>query len=224
MASRLSLGLLCSALVLVSVSCGGGGSGAKLRVLQASPSQSNVDVLVDGKSAATDVGYGAATTYISESSGSHHLQIEPTGSSTPFIDETISLDSSSQTTFIVANITPNVVALPFTDQSTAPTSGNIAIRVINAAPSLATVDVYVVPTGADISSIAPTVSGLAFEGATTYQSLVAATYQVYFTIPGTKFVLVNTGAINLSSGQVRTVVGLEASGGGYTSLTLADLG
>ncbi len=213
-------------LSIVSSGCGGGSSSSssttQLRVVQASPSQADVNVLVDGNSVAT-VSYGAASNLIAVNSGSRHVQIEPSGSGTAFIDTNITFNSGDSKTLIVANTSPNVSALTFTNQNTAPTTGDFAIRTINASPTMGAVDVYVVTAGTDINTVTPSTSGLAFGSATSYQSLAAGNYQVFLTLPGSKFVLVNTGTISLISGQVRTVVALNTAGSGFTALALADL-
>jgi hypothetical protein len=81
----------------------------------------------------------------------------------------------------------------------------------------------VVTAGTDISTVTPNFSSLAFPAASTYLALNAGTYEVYFTIPGSKFPYIDSGPISLASGQVRTVVGLDGATGGFTSVTLADL-
>ena len=65
-------------------------------------------------------------------------------------------------------------------------------------------------------------SGLVFEAGSAYQSLGAGTYEVFWTLPGQKFALIDSGAIQLSAGQVRTVVSLNSTAGGFTSTVLND--
>jgi trimeric autotransporter adhesin len=221
------VGVSLLALILISAGCGGGSNQAELRVVQASPDESSVNVLVDGTSVAS-VDYGAASSYLNVNSGTRHIQIEPTTSSTPIVDQNVSFASSAHMTMVVANLSPNIAGVVFTDNQTAPPSGDAQVRVINASPSLGTVDVYIVASGTGISNVTPTLPSLAFEGGSQYTSLAAATttgtdYQIYFTIPNTKFVEATTGAISLMPGQNRTIVALTATGGGITTLTLADL-
>ena len=109
------------------------------------------------------------------------------------------------------------------DDNSAPTSGNMKLRIINASPGLGTADVYIVAPGTDLTTVSPTVSGLAFEVASTYQSLPAGSYEIFFTLPGQKFTYIDSGALSFSAGQVRTVLGLNGASGGFTSAVLADV-
>ena len=79
-----------------------------------------------------------------------------------------------------------------------------------------------VSAGTDINTVNPTVSSLAFGSLSSYLSVAAGTYQVEFTLPGQKYPYIDTGVLSLSSGQIRTVVGMNTSSG-YTAAILADL-
>jgi hypothetical protein len=94
--------------------------------------------------------------------------------------------------------------------------------VINASPTLGSADVYIVTSGTSIAGMTPTVSNLAYQAASGYQSLAAGSYQVVFTPPGQQLPVVTTNAQSFASGQVRTVVALDAQGGGFTTAVLSD--
>jgi hypothetical protein len=210
--------------VPISVFCvflfatGCGSSTAHVRILNAIPIQSNIDMLIDTKDVASAIPYGSASAYISESSGSRHLQIEPTGVSTPFVDQNISLSSGSYNTVLdTAN-----GATVFTDSHSTPSSGNVSIRVINASSTLGPTDVYVVTSGNGLGTT-PTFSNVGVPTASGYTTVAAGSYIIYFTQPGTTNVLLSTGTLTLSSGQVRTVAGIDGQTGGVTTTVLADL-
>src|SRR5215831_4753543 len=154
---------------------GCGSSSAHVRVLNAIPIQSSIDMLIDGKNIASSIPYGAASGYSTVSSGSRHLQIEPTGS-TPFVDQTISVASGSSNTILAMASGATVL----TDDNSAPASGDVKIRVINASSNLGPTDVYITTAGTGLSAT-PTSSSLAVSGASTYDSVAAGSYQVYFT-------------------------------------------
>lgn len=215
------IGLVSLAVILLSVGCGS--SGTKFRVMNAVIDESSVDVLLDGTKVATEA-YGVAPTYISVSSGSRHLQIEPTGSSTPFIDQTLSLSSGNNYTVVAVNFSSSHQALVLSDQNSAPASGDIAIRVVNASPSLGAADAYIVASGTGPTGT-PAISDLGVDGVSNYQTLAAGSYDVLFTVPpgGQPFVQIDSGPLSLTAGQVRTVVGLNGQAGGFTDTILADL-
>lgn len=197
---------------------GCGSSSAHVRVLNAIPIQSNIDMLVDTRDVAAAIPYGSASGYITVGSGSRHLQIEATGSSTPFLDQNISVSSGSYDTILDTGTGATV----FTDNHSAPSSSNVSIRVINASTVLGAADVYVVLSGNAMGST-PTFSNIAVSSASAYTSVAGGSYIIYFTTPGTTNVLLSTGTLTLSSGQVRTVVAMDGQTGGDTTNMLADL-
>ena len=220
-----TFGVVClCGLALLAVGCGGGSSGnAELRVLNASPNEGAVNVLVDSNTVASSIGYATATDYISLKTGSRHLQIESISSTTAAIDTTLSLAGSSQTTVIAANYASNIAPIILTDSITAPTSGDAQIRVVNASPSMGSVDIYIVAPGTDLTTTTPVAQSVAFESATGYTNELAGNWEIFFTAPGTTFDVLDTGPISFSAGQNRTVVSLNGPAGGYSFITLADL-
>lgn len=216
-----NLGWLCLGLLCFSFGCGS--DNAKVRVMQASPAESTIDALIDGKTVASNIAYGTASPYVSVSSGSRHLQIEPSGSSTFIIDESISLSSGTNSTVVVSNLASNLTALALSDEKSAPGSGNFKLRLVNVAPTMGPADVFVVAPGTDLTSVSPNVSNLATESASGYLELTAGTYEIFFTVPGSVSSFIDTGSITFSTGQVRTVVALNGLSGGFTFSTLSDL-
>ena len=218
MAAALVLGL-----VLVNAGCGSSNSNAQLRVMNASPGESSVNVTLNSTSITTGLGYGTATGYTGVSAGSPTLDFVPDGGTTTLISEAISLSSGSTYTVLADNYSTDIGLTMFTDNNTAPSAGNFNLRLINASPGLGTADVYVVSPGTNLDTVTPSVTGLAFAGASSYISLVAGNYEVYFTLTGQKLIYIDSGPQSWSAGQVRTVVGLNGESSGYTSTVLDDL-
>jgi len=195
---------------------GCGSSSAHVRILNAIPIQSNIDMLIDTKDVAAAIPYGSVSGYITVSSGSRHLQVEATGSSTPFVDQNISVSSGSYDTILDTGTGATV----FTDNHSAPSSSNVSIRVINASANLGTADVYIVSSGSSIGST-PTFPGVAVNSASGYTLVAAGSYVIYFVVNGNQ--VLNSGTLSLTSGQVRTVVAMDGQSGGDTTTVLADL-
>jgi Domain of unknown function (DUF4397) len=99
---------------------GCGSSKATLRVLNATPNESQIDVSLDSTSFATSVSYGTATGYSSVTSGSRDLEIYPSGVTTAYINTTIDLSSGSTYTVMSANVLSNASALLLTDDNSTP--------------------------------------------------------------------------------------------------------
>lgn len=195
----------------------------KLRVMHASPDEGELNVVVDSKTESSSLAYGNATSYFSVGAGSRQLQLEPVGSTSPALQQTLTLAGNSSTTVIATNFASNLNGVVLTDDNSAPASGNIKLRFVNAAPALGPTDVYVVAPGTDITTVTPTVSNLGFESSSNYQILSAGSYEVFFTPAGSNFSVIDTGSIALTAGQIRTIVALDNTSGGFTSSTLQDL-
>jgi Domain of unknown function (DUF4397) len=205
--------------LLLATGCGSSSSNANVRLVNALPTQSGLDMLIDSSSTATSLGYGAASAYTSVPSGSRHLQVEASGTSNFVVDQTASFGANTYDTALVTNGGTTVL----TDSHTAPNSSNISIRVLNASSILGTVDVYVVSSGTSIASVNPTFSSLSFPTASGYASLTPGSYQVIFTPAGQKFAELSSSSLSFSSGQVRTVLGLDIfGGGGVTTSVVSD--
>jgi hypothetical protein len=79
-----------------------------------------------------------------------------------------------------------------------------------------------VQAGTGIGGVQPVVAGLAFDKDTGYKLTAAGNYQVFMTTPGTTSALLNTGPLNLTSGQDQTVIALDDPSGGFTFALLTD--
>jgi len=197
---------------------------ANVRVVHASPDAPNVDVLVDGTVVLTNVAYEAASGYLAVPAGTRNLQVRATGTTTTVIDADVAVAGGSYYTVMATGPLATIQPLVLTDDLTNPAAGNVKVQLVHAAPSAPTVDIYVTAPGADISMMAPTLTGVPFRGYSTYLEVPAGSYQVRITPTGTKTVALDTGALALSAGQIRTGVALDAAGGGapFGAIVLAD--
>jgi hypothetical protein len=209
------------ALASFTIGCGSS-SNAKIRLVNATPDENSLDLLVDTKNVASGVGYGAASAYASVSSGTRHLQVEPSGTTDVLIDTSSSIGSGSNLTLVSLNFSFNISSVLLTDDNSAPTSGNFKLRIFNASPGMGAQDVYVVTFGTDINSVDPTFSSLGFGSAAAYGTLTAGDYEVFFTAPGQKFINLDSGKLTFSAGQVRTLLALNNPAGAFVSALLTD--
>jgi len=194
-----------------------------LRFLQGSPDAPQVNLLVDGKSVATNIGYINATGYVSVKSGSRHVQAVPVSGASAVLDTNITITASGNQTLIVSGPAASIHSVLLTDGGTTATTGDAHVRVVNASSGMGTADVYIVPSGTSIARIAPTVANLAFNSDTGYQLVPVGAYEVFMTAPPTKNSFLSTGPINLPASANQTVVGLDdPSGSGFTFTVLTD--
>jgi len=209
-------------LALLTVGCGSGGS-SKIRFVNTSPNSTALNVLIDGKNVTNALGFGQPSVYNSASSGSRHIQFEPVGTTTNVIDQNVSIASGSHVTFVAENFLTNITGVAYVDNQTVPTTGNFQVRVINAAASVTGVDIYVVPSGTNITSVSATASNVPLGNATSYLNLAAGVYDIYFTQPNFKNNIYIFSSITFGSLQNRTIVGFSSPNGGFSAITLADL-
>jgi len=221
---RLGAAVILLGAAFLTVGCSS--SSGRFRYVQtATAVPTNVDLQVDGKSIQTAIGFGQSATYRSTSSGTHKFDFFPAGTTTnPYASASVSV--GAYTTVFTAGAfngsIPDVVT--FTDDNTTPTTGNSRVRILHMSPTVGSVDIYVVPTGNDISGLNPQISGLTYKNPSNYLQLSANGYDVVVTVTGTQVILIRD-SYTLTSEQVRTVVILDnANGGGpYQQILLNDL-
>jgi hypothetical protein len=199
-------------------------STANVRVMHASPDAPNVDVLVDNVVVLTNVPFEAVSGYLSVPAGSHNVKVNATGTSTTVIDADVSLTAGTNYTVMATGLLASIEPLVLTDDLANPAAGNAKVRLVHAAPSAPTVDIYVTAPGADISMLAPTLSDVPFRGYSDYLEVPAGDYQVRVAVAGTKTVALDSGTLSLAAGEIRTGVALDAAGGGtpFGASVLAD--
>jgi hypothetical protein len=218
---------------------------AKVRFVHASPDALNLDVAVDGKTVVTDLAFGGlspASDYLTVTAGNRRVEFRSTGTTTDLINSTVDFGSQREYTLLAVGLMnpppppppPSMIAaLLKTDDNSPPQSGNIKLRVIHAAPDptdsngAVHVDVYIVAPLTDITNATPTIASLAYQQASDYQNLAAATYEVIVTESTdlTKKRLIDQ-TYDFTAGQIRTFVTLDVPGGGAISpvpLKLSDL-
>ncbi len=197
---------------------------AQLRVVHASPDAPSVDVYVDGDPVLTNVPYQASSAYLEVPAGARRIQVNAAGTSTTVIDVTPTFAEGSASTVIATGLVASIAPLLLTDNLANPASGNVKVRLVHGAPSAPVVDIYVTAPGADLATSTPALSDVPFEAASPYLEVPAGTYQVRITPANTTTVAIDTGAITLSSGQIRTGVAVDAPGGGapFSAILLED--
>ncbi len=197
---------------------------ARVRVVHASPDAPNVDVLLDDAKVLSDVPYLASSAYLETSAGDHNLKVNAAGTATTAIDADVTLADGTYYTVIASDLVAQITPIVLRDDNTAPAAGNARVRAIHGAPSAPAVDVYVTAPGADLETATPVLTNVAFGDVADYLEVPAGEYQVRVTPAGTKTVAIDSGALTLESGQVRTAIAVDAAGGGapFDLLVLAD--
>ncbi len=198
---------------------------ARVRVVHASPDAPNVDVLLDDAEVLADVPYLAASDYLEVPAGEHNVKVNAAGTSTSVIDADVDLTDGTDYTVIASGLVASIAPIVLEDDNSAPGSGNARVRAIHGAPSAPAVDIYVTAPGADLEAETPALSAMEFGDVADYIEAPAGDYQVRVTPAGTKTVVIDSGTLSLASGQVRTAIAVDATGGGapFSLLLLEDL-
>ncbi len=234
----LPLTLALVVLIFFSASCGSGNN-TQIRVFNAIPNaQAPLDVDLNGNKIITALPFQSISpstnppaTYTSVPSGTDTITAFVTGTTTPPVNNgTTSFSSSTQYTVVLqGSVASNSPPAVLTDNNTAPTSGTLEYRIINASPSApgGSVDVYIFQTGNQLPS-QPQISGLTlgqgiyipslpFSSSTGYTVVVTPHQQ---TIP---FVNQN---YTPATGSITTLVLVDVANGGSLSpipISLTDV-
>jgi len=214
------------ATTLLTAGCGS--SSTRIRYVNAIPGAGNVDFWLDSTEVQTSSSYANAAKYQGISSGSHTVEVRTAGTATDLINTNVTLQGGKDYTFLAEKVQGNDAPVLLTDDNTAPASGDIKIRGINASPTCP-VDIYVVPHGTSISGFRPTWPNIMQPNATSnpiYLSISAGTYDIIGTFPATQFPIAEELNLTIAEGQIRSFVFLDAPTGGppcSATLVLADL-
>lgn len=198
---------------------------ARIRVVHGSADAPAVDVLVDDTEVLDAVTFGNASDYLELLGGNYNIDVAADDSGAVVIDANLDLTSRSDYTVIALNTLAQIEALVLEDDNSAPAAGNIKLRLVHAAVNAGLVDIYITAPGADISALEPNISDFAFKDDSGYLEVAAGDYQVRITLADTKTVAIDTGALSLAAGVVRTAIALDPApaSADFTALLLADL-
>jgi Domain of unknown function (DUF4397) len=233
--------LALAALSISATGCGSSSS-AQARFVNAIQNTANyggsLDVEVNTTKEFSNVVFPnvSASTYTSVPSGSDTILGLQTGTTTQVFPGTASLSSGKQYTLVATGFAGgsggNVVFLSIPDTNTAPTTGNVEFRVINASPSGPTaVDVYIEPEpfNGGLQGLPITIQGLAYQQASSYVPLPYNSntfgYVLYVTASGSTTPIFSQ-TINNPTGSIRTLVLTDVQNGNSMNqafLELSDL-
>ena len=211
----------------LSAACGDSNSttgAGRLRVVHVSPDAPELAVVLDGDTVASGIAYLGSSDYFSVPEGGHVMQVADASASTPLIDQDVTVADGTDYTVIVGDTLAEIKAFVLTDDNGPPPAGTIRVRAVHGAPTAGPVDIYVTEPDADLTFTTPAAENVTFGQVLPYVQTNSGTYQIRVTPTGTKDVLIDSGALTVESSQVRTVIAVEAAGGGepFNLLVLND--
>jgi hypothetical protein len=221
------LALALAAVALTSACGDGGGPGngeGRLRFVHISPDAGPVDIVLDGDTVANGLSYAGASGYLDASAQGHTLQVSAAGTATTLLDQDLTVADGQDYTVLVADTLANLRTIVLTDDNGPPPAGKIKVRAVHGSPHAGAVDVYVTTPSDVLSGSTPVLTEVKFGQFSTYLDADAGSYRVRATTPRTTDVLIDSGDLTLQTGQVRTVIAVDAEGGGdpFDFLVLPD--
>ncbi len=189
----------------------------RIRVVHASPDAPNVDIYVDGQIALENLPFGDYSDYVSLPAGQHNVSVFLAGTQTKVLDASPTLGAGQDYTAIAAGFagrTPGLRVLLLADTPGNPNDGATRVRVVHASPTAPAVDVFLTSPYQTLKNRTPVLAGVPFGAASGYLVVPAGQYQARVTPAGTTTAAIDSGRIVLPAGTSRTIVALDAKGGG----------
>jgi hypothetical protein len=184
---------------------------AQVRVIAASPDAGSMDFYAGGSALAYGVDFGAASTYVPLQAGNVRLSANTANTTQMLIASNAPLVAGRQYTAVVTNVAASLQETIYPDQTTPAPTGDVAVRVIDAATRAGNVDLYMVPANEKLKATAAVRAGVAFGASTGYVLVPAGTYSLVVvpagTAPTNQALPLMTGPqTSYVAGAVRTVV------------------
>ena len=187
-----------------------------------------VNVTVDGVPFGVSIAYAGVapappTLYYPAYEGSRQVAVRRTAdTSVKVLDQAVTIAANTDQTVFAIRRGGTVTARVVADDNSAPPAGNVKLRVIHLAPTAGNVDVYVTAPSANLTTATPTLTNVAPDAVSSYLTMPAGTYQVRFTIAGTKTLIAGLSVTTpaLAAGAIRTVVALDPATGTTPTIAL----
>lgn len=210
------------ALALSLTGCGGGSGGSgngtgQVRVVNATHSHANIDLLVAGSKQTGPVAQGKASSFVAVTGGTQTVAVSDSGTVTALASVGPSIGADSYYTLVAYETNGVVKASWVGENDTAPTAGTANLRVLNLASDAGALDVYITAPGVDLATVGtPTfiVGGTGSSPGTTFLAYTPGTYRVRVTASGSRSDLrLDMNGIVLADQQIVTVLLTPTTGG-----------
>ncbi|HET7600358.1 MAG TPA: DUF4397 domain-containing protein [Gemmatimonadales bacterium] len=204
---------------------------AQIRFIHAVPEGPNLDLLIEGAAAARNVAFDQAVGYFIIAAGQRSVSARESavgeeGTPGPTVFTlTPTLTAGTFYTIIATGAPTAVQTIELVDNPAKPAAGNWNLRLVNAAPNLAAIDIYITEPNVDLHTVSPTIANVAYGGGSNYVTLpvLSAGQVIRITNAGDKDtpLIVSTERTFVSQ-QVSTIFVLGNPNGAPFALFLAD--
>ena len=150
-------------------------------------------------------------------------RVNVSGTETTVLRANPELSAGNDFTALAVGKVANIELMLIADNNTEPAAGAVRLRAIHAAPGAPTVDIFATAPYGVLASA--TLAGVPFKAVSDYLEVPAGAYHARVAVAGTKTVAIDSGRLPLAAGIVRTVIAVDAKGGGtpFSFLILPDL-
>ena len=197
-----------------------------VQFINAANNYATADLFVDGLDTLSSLAYGQGSSiYVSATTTPRSFAIRSAPDTTTIASSQFVVTTNATYALILTQHASGAGLLVLPDTVSAPPVNSAGLRIVNVSPAAGVVDVYI--TGADSTALTtPVATNIPFEGVMNYQYVGIGPLHMVVTTAGTKTVLLDVNATALTAGQVRTVVVIDADGGGLpvTWLAIPDIG
>lgn len=188
---------------------------ADVRVIHASPDAPNVDVLVNGNAAFTDVAFKEVTEYANVPAATYDIEVVPAGESAPVvIDAELPLKRFRDYTVIAVNTLDKIEPLVLQDYNYFAPSHKARVRFVHASPDAPAVDIAVKNGPVLFRNVE-------FKENTWYRYVDAGTYDLEVRLAGTNTVVLPLDGIALNGGTIYTAIAVGEVGEGTLGAVLS---
>jgi hypothetical protein len=187
-------------------------SSSQVRIIDVSPAAPNLDIYQSHNALAYSLGFGTVTSYVPVEPGTYTIAANSTGTEHVISAAKGTFLASTQYTVLIGGDTAaNPKQLTLKDQNQPAPSGQIALRFLNQASRVGTVDVYLVPPGETLTDVKPAVTNVILGANTGYLNVPAGTYTIVMlpagTLPAGTTVPAYTGTqVTYADGSARTII------------------
>jgi len=194
------------------------GPSPRLRVVHAALPVQSMDVLVDGRTVIRNLTYGATSAFVVVPSGVQSVLIRPTSGGTVGTPRTVTFANGGQVTMVAVDSASVINPVVLTDTGSTPVPGASKLRVVHFATNAPPISVL--RTQPDFPTPISVMFPFAYRAASPYLQSTPGDWEVIVTRENQPDTLYRTGPIAIGSGELRTVVLIDAAAGGIGAVVV----
>jgi hypothetical protein len=193
---------------------------ASLQVIPGVPSVSAVDVVVDGEVKLRNAAYGVPSTIIAVPHGAHSIRVVAAGSTPGSGGATVSVSANDTLRVVAIGSAASISTVALGDTGATPVPGKGKLRVSHLATNAPPIDVW--RSQPDYREFIRVMFPFAYRASSPFLESTPGNWIVRVTRENGSQILAESAPIRVDALWVRTVVILDAPGGGVRITALGD--